>query len=143
MPVIGTSLDISWHLGNPRSSTHPLHVSYLICLLDRRPSCCRTTLSMPGSSLSPADPPNLAGFVATRVSPVFGEFRFSSLRDINLPVSANLSEVLLLFGLLVLPPRNLSSPIPRPGNAPAAPMWNLSDGLGWPLLGSTTSLTPS
>ena len=86
------------------------------------PILWRTTLLMPGASLSPVDPPNLSGFVATKVSPVFGEFRCSSLRDINLPVSADLSEVLLLFGLLVLPPRNLSSPIPRPGNAPAAPM---------------------
>ena len=60
----------------------------------------------------------------------------------NLPVSADRREVLLLFGLLGLPPRNLSSPIPRPGNAPVDPMWNLGDVLVWPLLGSTTSLTP-
>ena len=60
----------------------------------------------------------------------------------NLPVSADLSEVLLLLGLLVLPPRNLSSPIPRPGNAAAAPMWNLGDVLVWSLLGATTSLSP-
>ena len=97
---------------------------------------------MPGPSLSTPDPPNLAGFVATKVRPVFGELKFSSLRDINLPVSADLSEVLLLFGLLVLPPRNLSSPIPRPGNASVDPMWNLGDVLDRPLLGATTSISP-
>ena len=74
---------------------------------------------------------------------MFGEFRCSSLRDMNLPVSADLIEVLLLFGRLGLPPRNLSSPIPRPGNAPVDPMWNLGDDLVWPLVGATTSLTPS
>ena len=73
---------------------------------------------------------------------MFGECRVSSLGEINLSVSADLSKVLLLLGLLVLPPRNLSSPIPRPGNAPVDPMWNLADVLVWPLLGATTSLTP-
>ena len=77
------------------------------------------------------------------MSPVFGEFRCSSLRDINLPVSADLIEVLLLLGRLGLLPRNLSSPIPRPGNAPVDPMWNLGDDLVWPLVEATTSLTPS
>ena len=98
---------------------------------------------MPGASLSTAGPPNLAGAVATNVRPVLGECKFSSLRDMNLPVSADLSEVLLLFGLLVFPPRNLSSPIPRPGYAPVDPMWNLGDDLDWPLLGATTSFAPS
>ena len=93
--------------------------------------------------MSPPVPPNLSEFVATRVSPVLGEFRCSSLRDMNLPVSADLIEVLLLFGRLSLPPRNLSSQIPRPGNAPVDPMWNLGDDLVWPLVGATTSLTPS
>ena len=77
------------------------------------------------------------------MSPVFGEFRCSSRRDINLPVSADLIEVLLLFGRLGLLPRNLSCPIPRPGSAPVDQMWNLGDDLVWPLVGATTSLTPS
>ena len=85
---------------------------------------------MPGASLSTADPPYLSGAVATNVRPVLGEFSLSILRYMNLPVSADLSEVLLLFGRLGLPSRNLSSPIPCPGNAPVDTMWNLGDVLG-------------
>ena len=80
-----------------------------------------------------ADPPCMNGAVATTRKAVFGVCRVSSLGEINLPVSADLREVLLLLGLLYLPPRNLSSPIPRPGYAPVDPMWNLGDVLVWPL----------
>ena len=101
-----------------------------MCLLDSDPSSCLTTLSIPGASLSLADPPYIDGAVATTRRAVFEECIVSNLGDINLPVSAALRDVLLLFGLLGLPPRNLSSPIPRPGNAPVDPMWNLGDVLG-------------
>ena len=128
--MIGTSFDLVWHLGYQRSSTYSLHVSHRMCLLVSDLSSCLTTLSMPGASLSFANPPYIDGAVATNVRAVFGECIVSSLRDINHPVSADLSEVLLLFGRLGLPPRNLSSPIPRPGNAPVDPMWNLGYVLG-------------
>jgi hypothetical protein len=82
------------------------------------------------------------GPVAIVLSAVPGEWSVRRFDKINLPVKADLSEVLLLL-LLVLPPRNLSSPIPRPGNAPVDPMWNLGDVLVMPLFTSTTSFTPS
>ena len=60
----------------------------------------------------------------------------------NRPVVEDQIEVLLLLPLTVLQ-RNLSSPIPCPGSAPVDPIWNLGDVLLLPLLGSTTSFTPS
>jgi hypothetical protein len=51
----------------------------------------------------------------------------------NLPVVDDRIEVLLLLVLTVLH-RNLSSPIPLPGNASVDPIWNLGDVLVLPLL---------
>ena len=98
-----TSFDLVWHLGYQRSSTYPRCVSKRMCLLDSvvTPSSCLTTLSIPGDSLSLTDPPCMNGAVATTRRAVFGECRVSSFGEINLPVSADLSEVLLLLGLLL------------------------------------------
>ena len=133
-PVIWTSFALVRHLGYHLSSKYPLHVSQRICLLDIGvdPSFCLTVLSIAGESLSLEVTPWMSCPVAADLIAVLeGSVRF--LDDINLPVKDDQSEVLLLL-LLVLLPRNLSSPIPRPGNAPVDPMWNLGEVLVWPLL---------
>jgi hypothetical protein len=115
----------------------------MICLLDTadEPSIGRTVLSIAADLLSFADPSLMNLPVVIDLNAVPGDWRVSCLDEMNLPVEVDLIEV-QLFLVLDLPPRNLSSPIPLPGNSPFDLMWNLGDNLVLTLFTSTASLTP-